>query len=419
MNPKNVSISEPIICPETTEAQKSLLKARTHQAQYTDDSFQDVASFAITDPSLIWLPNASGFAFQVLEALPISVFVKDRESRYTYLNAKARQMMAFDANLVIGRKDEQVLKDRTNLQTFMKEDALVIKSRQKRSIAEPWLTETGEYVVHETTRFPILDESDPNIIHGVVSVAEDLSFKQKAQVGQEIVHMIAHDWITEILKSLSDHINGSADDELRARHELIDFVIEYIQNLSFYYSGSTEPRKFRRGVAKCDIISDILTPMEFFFKSFGLNDKYFPSPEMESSLSQREAYCNKSLVKLLVYQQVRNHGGRPVVNPSETTIPLRIRVANTSRGFSLTFLSSGQPIPELTRRQFGQIFERPARKGEDEEQHLCLGLYFCDKIARLHGGTPPEYGYDSASHSNWFKYTIEDLAVAETGQRHG
>lgn len=405
-------MAKPVAPPETTEAQHLALAQREEQARYTDESYREVASFSVADPSIIWLQNASGFAFQILDAVPISVFVKDAHSRYTYLNAKARQMMDFDNRLVLGKRDTDVLIDEHNLQTYRKEDALVMKSKHKRSITEPWETQTGEYVVHETTRLAILDKENPEIVHGVVSVAEDLSFKQKAQVGQEIVHMIAHDWITEILKSLSAQINDSKDDDLKHRVSLIDFVVEYIQNLSFYYAGATEPRKFSRGVAECDIMEDILAPMEEFFKYFGHGDKYYPAPTIESHLTNRHSRCNKGLIKLLIYQQVRNHGGRPITSVSDGTIPLRIVVETTTTGFALTFLSAGPPIPEPTRNRLGQIFARPARPEEEEEEHLCLGMYFCDKIARLHGGIAPEYGYDDVLKANRFQYTIGNITAS-------
>jgi len=212
---------------------------------------------------------------------------------------------------------------------------------------------------------------------------------------------------------LSSQINNSSDGELKFRVSLIDFVIEYIQNLSFYYAGATEPRKFIRGIMECDIFNDILAPMAEFFRYFGHGDKYYPVPDLESRLTRRETRCNKGLIKLLIYQQVRNHGGRPVISPSDGKIPLRIIIETTSTGFALTFLSAGPPIPESIRRKFGQIFPREARPEEEEDEHLCLGMYFCDKIARLHGGIPPEYDYDGRLKANRFRYSISDVAENE------
>lgn len=405
-------MDKPKTTPTSKEEQYSALAERQERANYTDPSLGEVESFSVSDPSAIWLQNASGFAFQLLDAVPVSVFVKDANSRYTYLNAKARQMMDFENRLVLGRKDADVLIDEHNLQTYIKEDALVMKDGRKRSITEPWETQTGEYVVHETTRFAIHNAHDRRII-GVVSVAEDLSFKQKAQVGQEILHMIAHDWITEILKSLSVQINDSSDRNLKYRVSLIDFVIEYIQNLSFYYAGETEPRKFSRGLTQCKIMDDILTPMVEFFRYFAQGDKYYPVPTIESHLTKTDARCNRGLIKLLIYQQVRNHGNRPLQSTADGKIPLQIIAETTATGFALTFLSAGPPIPEDIRRKLGQIFSRTARPEEEEDEHLCLGMYFCDKIARLHGGIPPVYDYDEGLKANRFRYTFDDVAPTE------
>jgi len=398
---KRVVIKKPKI-PTSQHEQDDLLFKNVNAIIYSNKTFEEVEFFCVDDPNSIWIQNASGFAYQLLDALPISVFVKDKNSRYTYLNAKARSMMRFNEKLIIGKKDSEVLTDKKNMATYLSEDKNVMETKKKRWISEPWITERGDYIIHQTWRYPILDFNRLDRAIGVVSIAEDITYKQKASIGREIVSMISHDWITEMLRSL--YLAHSNDVVIRNNSEIFNFILEYLDNLSFYYAGEFDNNKFIKGLKQdCNLMQEVFKPMIHFFKFFGQGDPYYVLPSVKMNPLKFILTCNSALLKIMIYQQLRNH-----YEHGKDKTKLIIEVVKSEKYVLITFKSKGSPLSENNIKILNQPYYVES-EDEADEARLHLGLYLCNRVAILHKGGFDKYYYDQSIKSNCFRYKIKEI----------
>lgn len=385
------------------DEQIAFLKEARIRAIYSNEKKSEVEAFIVDNPKDIWINYADGFGFQLIDAAPISVFVKDAHSRYTYLNAKAREMMDFNNRIVIGKVDKDVLKDKKNLQTFLKEDQLVLSSKRKRSITEAWEPQTGDYVVHKTTRYPIFTVNNKKDVIGIVSVAEDITWSQKALVGKRILKMITHDWITDIIKAM--YYNHSSDPNITKFSELSSFVAEYLDNLTFFYAGDFDRKSFYTGLKYINIIKDVIRPMQKFIDIFSQGDPYFQVPELIYSKDKFLLTCHPVLLKIMVYQQIRNHISH---GQRKTKLKIEIEKNGKNNGVNFIFISPGKKISSEIIARFGNPMPIYP-KNEYSKERIGLGIYICKKISSIHNGDSPEYYYSKKYAANCFSYEIRNL----------
>jgi PAS domain S-box-containing protein len=129
------------------------------------------------------LQHSRDFTQSLLDALPDPVFVKDREGRYTLVNAAGARSVKVDASQMLGR-DVTVLPatPRTYALTRMA-DAKVLESGETRIDEMSFEAADGTSTVIRVTKSPWRDESGE--IGGVVAVAQDITDRRRVEQALE------------------------------------------------------------------------------------------------------------------------------------------------------------------------------------------------------------------------------------------
>ena len=109
----------------------------------------------------IQMENASGFAFQLLDALPIQIFVKDPAGHFVYVNAMALEYLGYPRQNPIGKLDQRVIHDRSIRKHVRKEDLATMKGRVPRPDRELWTNNLQNRRTNKTWRFPIFSPTNP------------------------------------------------------------------------------------------------------------------------------------------------------------------------------------------------------------------------------------------------------------------
>lgn len=387
------------------------------QSTATGADYRDgvVTRLVVSRVEEIQLSSAAGFAFQLLDTLPLSIFVKDRLRRFTYLNAKARDMMAFGEKRVIGVPDRDALADKQHVDLYRRFDGEVMESKEPRYVKEPWINEHGEYIVHRTTRYPILlRSSGGEEIAGVASIAEDISFRQKSEAAHAIASLLTHDWLTDsVLPYLVECLRQSREDAVNALLPAFQFLVEYFNALGWLFA---ERSQLKEGATPVRILSDIIDPMVDVFEI--LEGRRAPIDSKIEIEAKRDIFtldissdwlfarAHRVMLKIIVLQQYRNH-----VNHGFSAEPLKVKGLPDEEGaYILSFHSRGARVSDEVEPVLGDKFvrrsDRPGKPGE------ATGLHFCKRIAEMHGGDF-SYAYDESSGCNVFSYRLFSIPEDE------
>lgn len=385
---------------EQLKKQLSLFNEIEELAEYSDNRYESIEKMVVKDESSIWLNKASGFFAQIVEAMPISVYIKDVHSNFTYMNAKGREMLKFNSQPIIGIKDAEVLSDKRAVELFTREDDEVKKTKKKKSITEEWINENGELIVNVTTRYPIVNEN--NDVVGVTSIADDLTWKQKALLGREIVYMITHDWVTDLLKGFDDPISLSTDLKIKERHIVFQFVLEYLNSLYIYYNYDNNNKNIKDKCVTCDLHVAVFEPMREMVKFYSTYDSYRVPPKITQGAEPVTVSCVPILLKIIAYQQIRNHLRW---GTERTELNIGFSHNKIDGTYVLAFRSPGMKIEKMKVEKFGQL-NYESNENIDGRPHI--GLFICEKIASLHNGIF-KYEYDQNTGENCFFYILKDF----------
>ena len=380
--------------------QLELFNHITEKAEYATDENIEVLHMKVNDEESIWLQNANGFYAQIVEALPISVYVKDENFRYTYVNAKGREMLKFNETMIFGIEDEEVLEDKQAFKVFREEDTFVITNKQKKSITEEWKNHKNELIVNEATRYPILNKKGDAI--GVVSIADDITWKQKALIGREIVHLITHDWMTVLLKGFNYSLITSKDKNLNHKQKIFKFVMEYLENLPVYYENDIDSNNFKKKLRVVDINNAVFVPMYNLMKPFFKKEKYWTLPEINCE-EKIKVKCNPFFLKLLLFQQLRNHHEH---GTSLTNLKIDCKLVS-KESYEIIFKSPGKELIDKLKKELNDLYGRQIQNYGEDSGHFHLGLHVCKKVAEIHNGNFESYYYENGN--NCFKYSFKDL----------
>ncbi|HUQ76942.1 MAG TPA: PAS domain S-box protein [Burkholderiales bacterium] len=111
------------------------------------------------------------------ENSPATMFLKDAEGRYRFVNPTFLQSFGLRAEQVIGKRDDDVFPDEQS-QRFKESDAAVLAERAPVELEQPIVTPRGERV-QMVVKFPVLDAG--GAVAGVGGVATDITERKRAE----------------------------------------------------------------------------------------------------------------------------------------------------------------------------------------------------------------------------------------------
>jgi PAS domain S-box-containing protein len=117
----------------------------------------------------------------IVEASPNPIFVKNAEGRFTLINKAVELAYGRPANEILGKKETDLNGYHAEIQTFIHDDAEVIRTLKPKFIPEEELTNptTGETRLFQTIKVP-LKVSGNETIH-VLGVATDITERKRTE----------------------------------------------------------------------------------------------------------------------------------------------------------------------------------------------------------------------------------------------
>lgn len=139
----------------------------------------------------------------IIDTIPVSIWWKDKESRFLGCNIKVAQAAGFnDPHELIGKTDYDCPWKKEESDWFVEWDRKVMETnRPYRHIIEPKLTAEGRQVWLDTTKVPLHD-SDGNVV-GTLGTYEDITERKEAEVALQEAHNELADTVEELRKAHS------------------------------------------------------------------------------------------------------------------------------------------------------------------------------------------------------------------------
>ncbi|MBX9666653.1 MAG: response regulator [Candidatus Obscuribacterales bacterium] len=137
----------------------------------------------------------------IIDTIPVSIWWKDKESRFLGCNIKVAQAAGFnDPHELIGKTDYDCPWKKEESDWFVEWDRKVMETnRPHRHIIEPKLTAEGRQVWLDTTKVPLHD-SDGNVV-GTLGTYEDITERKEAEVALQEAHNELADTVEELRKA--------------------------------------------------------------------------------------------------------------------------------------------------------------------------------------------------------------------------
>ena len=382
------------------------------------------------------LSPTGALALQLLDLLPIQIYLKDQEGRYQYLNAKARKYLGFPNRNALGKKDVEMIEKPEQLEFYRSEDLKAMQELKPRPVVEEWEDNNGMQRVNRTMRYPIVTRMSRQPI-GVVSIAEDLTSVVYSKVTDEMISLITHDWINGFLSRVQNQLlelaelfegenkveeNKANKDKLVTCSSVVEFLADYLDMLSVFsdvYSGHAHAGDEKSQAAmspvrlKAEVFDYVRIVTSEAWKGIlpkGLGE-ILDCSEIPNDL---QISGEKRALRILAYQQCKNHMGKGTRGTK-----LRVIVRRFSDYVEIIFVSLGERLSDeqyakLTEHKRG--YQVPGRQTPDgfgvKQKGMGFGLYFCKQVAALHN--PKEVSYpvaearwDESLQANVFVYRLK------------
>lgn len=114
----------------------------------------------------------SDFLNQILDAIPNSILVKDRNLRYTHANRAALEVLGMPATDLLGKADAEVYPNKTRAEQLRKDDERVLTEAKRLDTTEEIQTPDELTRLFRTTKVPLVVAGE---VHGVIAVSLDVS----------------------------------------------------------------------------------------------------------------------------------------------------------------------------------------------------------------------------------------------------
>ncbi|MBX3394318.1 MAG: PAS domain-containing protein [Phycisphaerae bacterium] len=393
--------------------------------------FTELRASCASDLSL----THSGLAAQILDALPVQVYVKTADRRYAYLNAAALRRMDYPKIDPHGQSsDDVILEDADLRNTVRDEDLRSLKSMGPLRAIEHWTDNTGRYRTNVTTRFRICDPNG-NVL-GTVSIASDEEFRASTRTTEAIVELLVHDWVSGLLEALHDKLQNLLYWKSQCESYSSEVRAEAANLLELARAGDPDPSRIDSGMTGEVFngwVGHTFIPIHFMegylrFLRWYLGDPTFMQSGSRGSMMQLSfrfaclEYMNRMfaflrgagngplpvssqwsinydsvpddlqlegdvhLLRMLIMEMVRNHDkyGRPISGE-----PLAVRAERRNGAVEIAFFSAGEPL-DGDSTELERLWKRGERKQHDPDPRrqrpgAGFGLFFCDRIAKMHG----------------------------------
>ncbi len=129
---------------------------------------------------------------ELVDSLPDLIWVKDRESRFLFVNSQFKKTFSLPKDHFIGKTDFDLPCDNELAQSYFEEDMRVQRERKIHHIEEQINKPDGSLGWSETLKVPLIDKN--NNVVGTAGIARDITARKLAEL--KMVHIVYHDELT-------------------------------------------------------------------------------------------------------------------------------------------------------------------------------------------------------------------------------
>jgi len=196
--------------------------------------------------------------YNILDAVPVSVYWKDKEGKYLGCNKYMANLAGLTRNAIIGRTDSELLwKDASN--SLHDIDYIVIKNKAKYEAEEKTKMDNGDERTFLSTKIPLYNSK--KAVVGLVGISLDITDRKRA----EELHI--KNEVAERAVTFSNIVAADIAHELKNPLAAINISMEHIMDgllseklhrsrIEFYKKEFAKITKIIRGCSY--IISDLL-----------------------------------------------------------------------------------------------------------------------------------------------------------------
>ena len=326
------------------------------------------------------------FARRLVESFPDLVVALDRESRFTFVSPRSRELLGFSPEEMIGTSLGERMAPRDRKQVRALFEAMLTGERTQGNIEYLTQRKDGEMRLFRASASPLYGASGQ--IEGLIAAARDITEAKRieqqliqserlAAMGQMIAG-VAHELnnpLTAVL-GVTELLRDSASDDVSRRqlelaHRQARRAAQIVQNL---LSFSRPPQPHKVCVHLSDLIQRSLQLHEHSLRTNAITLDFVPKPDlplvMGDASQLTQVFLNLITNAEQAIREVRNHG------------TIRIRLGALGDSVWATVQDDGIGIDRQTLPRIFDPFFTTKRPGRG----TGLGLSICLAILREHNG---------------------------------
>lgn len=356
--------------------------------EFNNISFQLKNSFKSLEDAKILLEN-------VLNTVPMSIFIKDKDGNYMLVNKLFLNDAGLENDWEIIGKDDFSIWDKNDAEFYRKKDLEIIETKKEELNFEENQIRNGKEHTLLTSKMPLMNSKGETI--GILGVYKDITDEKKtqaklkekekyllhqsrlAQMG-EMISMIAHQW-RQPLAAISSTTNTLILKSMTGRFES-DYFNERLKNISDYsqhLSSTIDDFRnfFKKNKEKREILLNTIIDDSLRIIQTGMENKNIKILKQYDDINKINTYPNE--LRQVVLNLIKNAEDILIEKNMENKW-IELKTYEENGRHILTIGDSGGGIDE---KIINKIFE-PYFSTKTNKDGTGLGLYMSKAIIEDH-----------------------------------
>ncbi len=320
---------------------------------------------------------------QIIDLVPHPIFLKDKNRKYILANKAQADLFSTTKNQLIGKCDDEFLKDLEEIEIILRSDRIVLDSSETITLPEQKITFSENIKILYTTKLPFNDADGERGLLGVsIDMTEirntERELKRTNFELDSFVYRSSHDMRAPLrsLLGLFNLINEDPNEE--TRKHCLDLAEQSVIKLDTFLVDLTNfSRNSRLEIEKSEV------DFEELIKSCYQDLKYLEHIEhftIEQTISTNQVYIGDAARIKIIFQNIISNAIKYRQSGSDSF--LKIAVELSSDACYITFIDNGLGIKEEFKDKIFDMFFRAS----EHSFGSGLGLYIVKQIVEKLGG---------------------------------
>ncbi len=348
-------------------------------------TFQDIHRTKIAE---LKLERSTVLSQQIFDSLPVGIFWKDKEGTYQGFNKTSTEFIGISPSKLIGKKDEDLIKDEQLLKRVLNQDKEIIEEQkihsENRNVT---LSRTHSRTI-ELKKLPLYNEK--NEVFGVLGVYIDntrltkliRSLKSKNSELNELLFAASHD-LKEPLQGINRYsqlLKRRYNITLETHgNQMLDYILREAKRQYQQFNGLTrflEIGNEQRDIKLLNLYNVINDAVN------NINFEAFDYPEFELIFNDLpEVNYNEYDLEVVFYELISNAIKFRKINQK---LSIEILVIDQKEFWQILFKDNGEGFDVKVKNKVFMIFQKLHNKYYYDGPGI--GLSICKKIIEHYGG---------------------------------